>query len=165
MVQRGLKNEDGYTVVELLVALTIVSIIMGIAGSTFVFISRQMNRWSTNLEFYNNFHVAETKIYNDMIRSESFIQTDSSVTITKPNKDIIEYRWKDEILTVNGNRLSDPAIDSLTFEMSGTTGQVQVVEWSLHQKEGNRAISSQFVLHSRKPSLWTPMRSNKKGDS
>lgn len=164
MVQRGLKNEDGYTVVELLVALTIVSIIMGIAGSTFVFISRQMNRWSTNLEFYNNFHVAETKIYNDIIRSESFIQTDSSVTFTKPNKDIVEYQWKEEILTINGNRLSDPSIDTLSFEMTGTLENEQVIEWSLHQKEGDRAMSSGFILHSRKPSLWTPIRTNKRGE-
>lgn len=165
MVQRGLNNEDGYTVVELLVALTIVSIIMGIAGSTFVFISRQMNRWSSNLEFYNNFHVAETKIYNDIIRSETFSYTDSSLTMTKANRSVIEYKWKEEILTVNGNRLSDPAIDSLSFEMANASESEGKLQWSLSQKQGGRTFSTDFILRSRKPSLWLPLRTNKKGGS
>lgn len=36
MVQRLIKEEDGYTLVEVLVAITIISIVLGIASTVFV---------------------------------------------------------------------------------------------------------------------------------
>lgn len=160
MVQRALENEDGYTIVEILVAITIVSIVMGIVGSVFIFVSRQMNRWQGNTRFYNEYEIIQNRVFYDVLSAES-VNTSDSTLVLKSKTKYTEYLISPNQLVRNGEKVSVVAdtvflkvADDLSFSFSKA--------WELEYVAGSKKIHQEFILHSRKPMLWEPL--NKRGN-
>jgi len=164
MVLRELKKEDGYTVAELLIALTIVSIVLALASSVFIFVSQQMNTWKANMYFYNTYQVAQNKLFNDILSAESMSSTDTSLTITNRLGSTDRYSWGSGQTLLNENKLSISEVDSLILQLNNDPLSPKLYQWSMRQRVGNKVLDQTFVLHLRKPILWEPLqRTNLRG--
>ena len=158
MVQRGLIEEDGYTVVEILVALTIVSIILGIVGTVFIFVSVQIHKWDKSVEFYNEFHVIQQQLTHDFIKAEEVIVTDSLLIITHESDKIVTYTLNDAKLKRKGKFISNS--DTLLLLMNTNVDREHVWTWRLLQASDRKREVSDFILSSRKPVMWKPLKDN-----
>lgn len=158
MVFRELiKNEDGYTISELLVALTLVSIVLALASSVFLFVNKQMNAWQTNMAFYTNYHIVQNNVYNEVLNAEYITRTDTSLSVTKVNNEVEFYNWKDGIIQINGANLAISEVDSLIIQEASQVLIPEVYSWSVFQRKEEKTLTQDFVIHLRKPILWEPL--------
>ena len=159
MVLRDLKNEGGYTIVEVLVSITIVSIVLGIAGSVFFFINQQMIQWRSNTEFYSNYAAIEQRVFEDMLSAINVDVQDTAVVLNGGLQSQKTYSIRSSPLLVNGLNTEIYPMDSLvvSFEpLNAFTNQVLV--WRFDQVKDRRKLSQQYMLSSRKPVLWNPIK-------
>lgn len=163
MVFRELKKEDGFTIAELLIALTIISIVLATVSSVFLFVNRQMNTWKTNMQFYNNYQVVQNKLYNDVLKAESIISSDTSITFTDISERNDRYNWGNGKILLNGKELSISEVDSLMVQVSNEPLTPEIYRWSLRQRKEAKVVDQNFILHLRKPVLWEPIRKNNSG--
>lgn len=162
MVQRLIKEEDGYTLVEVLVAITIISIVLGIASTGFVFANGQLSRWSSDVAYYNNLHIAQSQIYKDVMRAEEVVFSDSSLVVQIGSRQR-HYNWVDGILSLNGEDLSDNEneIDSMYIQPDNVGHQVESpsrkMNWKVVQVSSRRKIEISQIVQTRNPVYWEPV--------
>lgn len=162
MVQKLIKEEDGYTLVEVLVAITIISIVLGIASTVFVFSNGQLSRWSSDVAYYNNLHIAQSQIYRDVMRADEVVFTDSSLVIQMGER-VRRYNWADGRLKLNSKDLSDSEneIDSMYIRPHNVDQQVESLprkkSWKVVQVSSRRKIEISQIVQARNPVYWKPM--------
>ncbi|MFV1883208.1 MAG: PilW family protein [Balneola sp.] len=156
MVFRELTKEDGYTIVELMIALTIISIVLSTVASVFLFVNRQMNSWSAGVEFYNNYQIVQNKVFNDLIAAENISVSDTALTVVYSDYSNT-YSWLENQLHYNGTRLTASEGDSLMLEVGNNESDVKLFQWSIRQKDDRKNIDQEFLLNLRKPVYWKPM--------
>ena len=163
MVFKELKKEDGYTIAELLIALTIISIVLALASSVFVFVSKQMNTWISNMEFYNNYQVVQNKLFNDLLTAESITSSDTSITINGIVDQSNMISWGTEKMYMNGSPLSISEVDSISVQINNDLLEPKMYQWSIKQRTGSKEMEQNFLLHLRKPILWEPISRTRPG--
>ena len=162
MVQRLIKEEDGYTLVEVLVAITIISIVLGIASTVFVFANKQLSQWSSDVAYYNNLHIAQSQIYKDVMGADEVVFTDSSLVVQMGGKER-HYNWVNGILSLNGEDLSQNAneVDSVYIQPDTVVQQVESssrkMSWKVVQVSSRRKIEISQVVQARNPVYWEPV--------
>jgi prepilin-type N-terminal cleavage/methylation domain-containing protein len=155
MVRQIINDESGYTVVEVLIALTITSIVLGIVGTVFVFISGQMNRWQDSTGWNNEVHLITQRIHDDFYNSEYIMQTDTSVVILRDDGQSISYSGFDYQLQRNGTSMSNQ-LDSMYVKEWGISDSL--VTMNLRFVSSQKSFESTIQFATRKPSYWEPMR-------
>ncbi len=159
MVLKQLKREEGYTIVEILVSITIVSIVLGIAGSVFFFINQQMVQWRLNTEFYSNYAAIEHRVYEDVLSATNINVQDSVVVLNGGLETQRTYWIGSSPLLLNGSPTEIYPMDSLVIDFIPSTAlSNQVTAWELEQVKGRRELSQQYMLSPRKPVLWNPIK-------
>jgi len=157
MEQEPINNEAGYTVVEILVALSLLSVISAIVGSVFVFTSQQLGNWRESVNQVNEIHITTERMYKDILLSDYIETTDTTILIQGISVDEIRYDDLYHSVQRNEVHLSDHA-DSLIIDEfkpldSHTTASFRYVSGS--EKE------NVFVqVANRKPVLWGTYRRN-----
>ena len=163
MVQRLIKEEDGYTLVEVLVAITIISIVLGIASTAFVFANKQLSQWSSDVAYYNNLHIAQSQIYKDVMRADEVVFSDSSLVVKIGERER-HYNWVDGRLHLNGNDLSDSEneIDSMYIQQRNDDQLVESLStkmsWNVVQVSKRRTLAITQTVSTRNPVYWKPLK-------
>ncbi len=162
MVQKLIKEEDGYTLVEVLVAITIISIVLGIASTVFVFANQQLSRWSSDVAYYNNLHIAQSQIYKDVMKADEVVFMDSSMVVQIGEREK-HYNWVDGRLHLNGKDLSDSEneVDSMYIRPHNVDRQVESLprkkSWKVVQVSSRRKIEISQIVQARNPVYWKPV--------
>ncbi len=162
MVQRLIKEEDGYTLVEVLVAITIISIVLGIASTVFVFANEQLSRWSSDVTYYNNLYIAQSQIYKDVMRADEVVLSDSSLVVQMGEGER-QYNWVKGILSLNGEDLSQNGneVDSVYIKPDNVDQQVESLSrkmsWKVVQVSSRRKIEIFQIVQARNPVYWEPV--------
>jgi len=157
LVQRLIHNEEGYTVVEVLVALTLLAIISTVVGSVFVFTSGQMSKWRTSVNATNDIHITTERVFQDFLQSKEFTITDSSLTLKHPTRGLLIYSDLSDQLMRNKFQLSDFS-DSLFFT------DIHIIESSsrlnLSFILGDQTEVTPIIIANRQPVLWQEIQRN-----
>lgn len=159
MVPRINHTEEGYTLVEILVALAIMSVVLSLVSVTFIFVSGRMAAWDNQISFYNNFHIVNDQLYNDLFRAESMVHTDTTLSIELSDNRIRNYAWTKGAFKVNSQPfLADR--DSVWIRISEyetvEKGTKTIIYHLLLKNEG-RTMKDSTVIHLRKPLNWEPI--------
>ena len=155
MVQRKINSEEGYTVVEVLVAVTIVSILMAIVGTVFIFAYAQVNRWHTNLSLNSEKELIIQRLYQDIQDAQSIANTDSGFVITDYTNSEFVYHTRDEVLTRNTIPLVT-AYDSVYIERMVLSDTLNVIDIRFYHDE--EEWRTQIFQSTRKPKNWEPLK-------
>ncbi len=144
---------------EILVSITIVSIVLGVAGSVFFFINQQMIQWRTNTEFYSNYSAIEHRVFEDVLSATNVQVQDTTVVLNGGLETHKTYWIGSSPLLLNGSKPEIYPMDSLTLHIEPPNLlQSQVLVWRLDQVKGRRSLSQEYMLSSRKPVLWNPIK-------
>ncbi|OAN61654.1 hypothetical protein A8B79_04300 [Balneola sp. EhC07] len=159
MVPRLKHKEDGFTVVEVLIALTISTIVLALVSSIFIFVNQQFLRGESNLKFYNSVHIAQTKLYNDLRYGDDVVLTDTSIVIGFRNDEENIYTLTSGKLLLNNSELKSDGVDSLFLQNFTIDELKNIVEWELVQVQDDRKTILRSSLFLRKPNLWNSTNS------
>ncbi len=152
-----MKTEHGYTIIEILVALTLVSIILGLASSAFIFSSRQLVRWSDGVRFNNEAHISGTVLYQDLLGAEEIVLSDSLLVLKKDLATEIQYDRSGVVLSRNDSPLSEEA-DNLTIKYISIDPETRLLSLTLKIETGRNKLVIDQLFHLRKPEKWKPIR-------
>ncbi|RNC79885.1 MAG: type II secretion system protein [Balneola sp.] len=159
MVLKHLKKEDGFTIVEILVSITIVSIVLGIAGSVFFFINKQMIGWRANTEFYSSYSAIENRVFEDVLSATNVEVQDTLIVLNTGLETQRTYHNRRSPLLMNGANVEIYPMDTLfvNFQPSVILSE-QLISWQLVQSKDRRSLTQDYMLSSRKPVLWKPLK-------
>lgn len=153
MVQR-LNEESGYTLVEILVAITIVSIVLGVASTVFLFANRQLTKWSKSIDYYSTTQIVSSQIYKDMMIGQEITFTDSTLAITTGASEIT-YDWSDGSLDRNGTEFIETKGDSLYIIQQQSENDI--IGWKVIHKTGDEEFTLDQLISIRNPVYWKTM--------
>jgi prepilin-type N-terminal cleavage/methylation domain-containing protein len=101
-----LKNEKGVTLVEVLAALTLLSMVLLLASSVHLFSQKQMKNQSIEIQNQSNVRLAANILTKDIRKSDSVtVINTNKFEINKANLTIDKYEFKDQTLFKNDQPL------------------------------------------------------------
>lgn len=154
MVRQLIQNEEGYTLVEVLVALAIFTAVVSLVSLVFIFISGRMNAWDDQTSFYNDFQIINNKLHNDLFRANSIAYTDSTLSIGFEDNKNRSYSWKHGKLRINGSPYFSTQ-DCVVIHISdGLVNNQNVYKYQLFFGRERRELVDSAVIKLRKPALW-----------
>lgn len=151
MVQQIIDNEDGYTVIEILVALTLLTIISTIVGSVFIFTARQINNWRESVNTINESQITTERLYRDALLSNYISNADSNLAFKFSDGRTTQYSNLNHALTRNGISISDHW-DSLYIKNWGV--EEKMSRFELKYIKGDKSNIQTILIADRQPKLW-----------
>jgi prepilin-type N-terminal cleavage/methylation domain-containing protein len=135
------KSQSGLTLIELLVSLTIFSIIVTITLSVF-FSAQRMQRKIDNKYDCN---AEADRVVKQIEQSLCFARTlvagtESTITFIDINYDTIEYHVSEDTLLRNQKNISTLSVDSLLFVYIKVIGKEKVADFYLFDKDRNGVL-------------------------
>lgn len=96
------ESEKGVTLIEVLAALALLSIIMLLASSIHIFSQKQMGHQSKEIQVQSNVRLAAKVLTKDIRKSDSVtIISSSKFEVNKANLTVDRYEFKDNTLYKN----------------------------------------------------------------
>lgn len=116
------RRDEGFTLVELSVALAIALIITGLAYETYLLTSRMVNRWEHGMTVSNAAHRIARQVIDDVRRAKdaSARPREKALTLIMAPRDTVRYQWTESIVRRNGQPMHPLTV--------GTEGVVVHVE-------------------------------------
>lgn len=117
-----------------------------------------MAAWSDQISFYNDFQMVNDQLYNDLMRTESTVYTDTTLTVYLERGVSRHYAWKERKLTINGSTLLAPQDSVGIFISERQDGESNVIAYHFFLKKGAREMQDSAFIYVRKPTLWKSMK-------
>lgn len=164
--------EDGFSLVEILVAITITTILIGFAFGIYLFGQSLFLGWKSKLNLENEIHTLSHGI------TEQLFQADRIKTL-EPQKLVIQkgnrekhYEVRNDTLFVNGRTLLNPSISLVALSLSArdkegkvvkgseNLGDITFVKFALALADDKDTLRTTRSIHLRKPSNWNSLKKN-----
>jgi type II secretory pathway component PulJ len=138
-------------VVEILVALTLLTIISTIVGSVFIFTARQMNNWRESVNTINESQITTERLYRDALLSNYISKADSNLVFKFSDGRTTQYSNLNHALTRNGIPISDHG-DSLYIKRWRL--EEKMSRFELKYIKGDKSNIQTILIADRQPKLW-----------
>jgi len=168
-------KEDGFSIVEILVAITITTILIGFASGIYLWGQRYFLNWQRGLSLQNEVHTLANGISEDLFRAEGIIELKDQLLVLE-GKDEKEkhYIVKNDTLLKEDVALIKPSLSLLSFEItakereknlsnSNDTRKIEqttLIEFSLTLSDGKDSLATKRRIYLRKPSNWKTLNNN-----
>lgn len=133
-----IKNKKGVTLIELIIVLSILSIVSSLAYSVYYFGLKNFNTQTVNVNNQSNVRYALSIISKDIRKSDSVTVSANIITIDGT----IEYKLDGNVLMKNGNNL---VIDIETFNITRAGNKMTMEITSLPNSFGNTVTLSSKI--------------------
>ncbi len=161
-------GRHGFTLIELVVSLLLVSIVMAMVGGVYVFSMRWVNRWQTDLEVENAGHLLMGRITKDLRYADALrVMSDSLWLVGLPDQRQVKYRYAGSMLYRGEHALlkNDIAVEDFSiqieeisrqehFSHKGESGFIHV-NLVLQMKQSSIRLSSGISRRQHEP--WKPI--------
>ncbi len=139
---KRLKNEEGFTIQELVVVLVVGSLLFIFSNITFTFIQKTYNTWTGRIQQHDDFLRTSAQIIRDIHSSEEvYTQDDSTTVLVTTNEDTVHYHMQNNSLFRNEMMMFKS--DSLRLNIQSfadTTSAKQKIDLHLSAKSPNYTI-------------------------
>lgn len=153
-----MKDDAGFTLVELLVAMALTLLAVTLAGSAYLFLSRAVNGWQEEVRLANAFHTTLTRLSDDLYNAVAVLQgPDSTLVITVVDGGVIAYAWRDGVLRRQGRPMHDTTVHVAAFGIAfDSSSGVAGFEVHLALAGRRRALDATTRVNRRHPPPWPP---------
>lgn len=101
-----LKNEHGYTTVELIIAMSMVGLITIFAYSVYIFALKGVHYWQNRVQMENSAHIVINAMTDDLLKLENFFSIrEESIAFATTDIDTISYWIEENQLLRNGENM------------------------------------------------------------
>lgn len=166
----ALRHEEGYTLVELLVATGLLLLIAGLTYGVYLFAVKEVVSWRRGLALENSFHLISRQISEDFFQTDSLIAwADEEFVLRLRSGDSVRYVSKNRSLTRNhhpmhGRELFVSSLELAVPESHQVWSSVlEVVQAapgpfltvSIAITDGHRVLHDTVAVGLRGPSMWS----------
>jgi type II secretory pathway component PulJ len=105
------KNEKGYTIIELMIALSLSMITIGFIYEAYFISARMLKNWQDKIRCEDTALICMDSLCRDVLRSVDFKNTgESETTLIGDDDRAIVYRFHDGNLFRNGFQINPPSV-------------------------------------------------------
>lgn len=148
-----LKDENGYTIVELVVAMGMVSIIVGLAFMVYHFSLREMRNWRERLAVENSAHIVVNALTNDITWMQQLLLAEpKALSFIRAQGDTVLIAIEaDSVMIQRRNRFTKPIVSekSCFTYIQDDLNQVKMVEICLVFIESKREFEVKTAVGVR----------------
>lgn len=161
MVRRRIDNpEEGYTLIEIIIAVMLMSLVVAIGSVIYLFAQKHVVDWRRNINAQNQIHLVNERLAQDMYGMGLLeVIGDSTFTFQKNRKTSSFFMFENVAYKDSIPILSNQA-DSLLFlfQQQETDNKEKVmIEYRTSIKSGRRTIETRNIIGLRRPALWKPL--------
>lgn len=135
MTKNNLFSTDGYTLIEVIVALQIFTIILTMAYTIYLYGIRYMNKWDENNQIQNGSFLIQKsfyRVFNNAVSIESI--TKKGIRLTDDSGKTKQFIWTGDTLFLNDKPIFTP---------------VRLESFSLFNYQGKRVRKTEFTKIDR----------------
>ena len=154
-----MRNEEGYTLIELSVALAISGVVVALAYSALSFAGALIVRWQDRVDIESEFHLFSETLSSDMLESTFVHVNESGWTIVTPSGDSTAYTFDE--MSVHRGRIRILSGDSVSVVIPAhpaneTNSSTRGIRVSVTSDRGYRLTRSVWI-RPRHVSSWPVM--------
>lgn len=175
MSPNSIISEDGFSLVEMLVAMTITTILIGFAFGIYLFGQRLFLQWQDQLFLQNELHTLSHSISEELFRADRIINLESQKLILLKEGKKKKYEVQNDSLLMNGKNILNQSSMLVAFKFSSqnkddkpinesnskSIGKITFIKFKLALTDGRDTLQIKRSLNLRKPSNWKTLRNNK----
>ena len=114
-----MKEDDGYTLVELMVALLVMLMFGGVLFSVYLATTKWVEPWHREITLEDHAHLIVQRLFADLAYTEQLVyENDETWVLTYPSGRVVRYSYRDSSLTRNGRRMHDQALAVVDFRLA-----------------------------------------------
>ncbi len=153
-----MKDDAGFTLVELLVAMALTLVAVTLAGSVYLFLSRAVSSWQDDVRLANAFHTTLTRVSDDLYDAvEVRNGPDSTLSITRADGPAIAYAWRDGALRRQDRIMHDTTAHVAAFDLAADSSSgAGGFEVHLALAGRRRVLEATTRVNRRHPPPWPP---------
>ncbi len=115
---RGIQEKQGYTLIELLIALLITLVLGGVLFSIYLASIRYVEPWQREVALENAMHLIVQRLAADLAHAEQLIdEGDDTWTLTYVSGRNVHYSYHDSVLRRNDRRMHDDLLSAVAFHL------------------------------------------------
>lgn len=115
---RRIQDNEGYTLVELMVALLVTLMLGGVLFSVYLATTKWVEPWRREITLEDHTHLIVQRLFTDLAYAEQLIyEDDASWMLTYPSGRVVRYRYQDSSLRRNGRQMHDQALSVVDFRL------------------------------------------------
>lgn len=145
-----MKNEQGYTVTELLAVLIISSLIIGFCFTTYLFGQRLYSSWNKKADLTALVNKIHQNAVLDVERSKKIEFTDEGILMQQLGGRVVQYRISADSLMRNDVLLSNSSVQKIILQITEQDGHYQISTSLQSAILQRRIISSAEMFPSSK---------------
>ncbi|MEZ4702014.1 MAG: prepilin-type N-terminal cleavage/methylation domain-containing protein [Rhodothermales bacterium] len=153
-------DDAGFTLVELLVAMTLAIVVTTLASSTYLFLARTVSVWQEGVHLENTLHATLTRLTEDLYETTDIDRLpDSTYALVRAAGDTIRYALRNRALYRNGRILTDSTLMAgVVFSVTAKPDAPAAFEFRLTLSSRRRALASTVRIVQRHPDPWRSLR-------
>ncbi len=129
-----MKQQDGYTLIELMVTLLVTMILGGVLFTTYLAATQWLAPWRREIKLEDHVHLITHRLAADLTYAEQlFREAGGRWTMTYSSGRRVTYRYQDSTLFRNGHRLHDVTLPVAAFRLTPSREETR---YALRQREG-----------------------------
>ncbi|MGF1671540.1 MAG: Tfp pilus assembly protein FimT/FimU [Balneolaceae bacterium] len=166
-------DKQGFSIVELLVVLTLIGLVSGFVWSAWLFSERSLRQWSEHVKLETEFHTLLNGISEDIYRAGiiriidsqqihlevadtlSRIFTASNQKLYLTDKSLTSHSFLITDFRIVAN--DDPSFLTTTYSRHNSAGTPGLITIHLGLTNGRDTLRSHRSVSFRKPSAWIPL--------
>lgn len=114
----SMHDNQGYTLIELLIAMLITLTLGGVLFSVYVTSMRYVEPWRREVLLENHAHLIVQRLAVDLVHAEQLIdEGDKAWTLTYASGRIVHYSYQDSVLRRNDRRMHDERLAAVAFHL------------------------------------------------
>jgi type II secretory pathway component PulJ len=112
------QHNEGYTLVELMVALLVALMLGGVLFSVYLVTTKAVEPWRRAITLEDHVHLIVQRLFVDLAYAEQLIPEEGEAwTLTYPSGRVVRYSYRDSSLTRNGRRMHEEALAVVVFRL------------------------------------------------
>lgn len=155
-------EEEGYTLVELMVALVVTLVLGALLASIYVAVTRHVVVWQRAVALENEAHLMVQRLGADLFAAKRFAFEAERRTWMLADADgrTVRYRHRDGRLDRNGCRMHDASLAVIDFRLTALQDEAHdppLIGLHLSVKNRERTLTFATAVTLRQPRPWRPL--------
>jgi prepilin-type N-terminal cleavage/methylation domain-containing protein len=162
-------QEDGFSLVEILLAIVISTIMIGFAFGMYLFGQRYFLSWQNDIRFHNELHTIAQGIAEEIYSADHILSIGQhEIVILKNDGREQKYKSGKGSLFKNEKSLLHPSLILTSFELKTNRkngrsykptslediSEITLIEFTIEITDGKDTLGSMRSINLRKPSNW-----------
>jgi prepilin-type N-terminal cleavage/methylation domain-containing protein len=151
-----MNTDDGFTLVETLVALAVAATATLLIGGAYLAVTRAVWVWQDDIRLAGALHVGLERLAVDLYEATELVVSDSSAVIRLAGGDTVAYAVHDGVLLRDSRPMHDSTLAAV-LRIEGDLAVAGLFRVHLRLNGRRRSSEGELAIVPRRPPPWPPV--------